>query len=90
MVVVMTSLTTSLQKELDDKGYLSLVKFTKYLKVHQPQAYISYPTALKLVAAGKLKAMRVGSSYRILKTEAERWVTEGNADTRFDGPYPTY
>ena len=86
----MTFSTTSLQRELDDKGYLSLVKFTKYLKVHQPHAYISYPTALKLVAEGKLKALHVGSSYRILKIEADRWVTGGNAESRFDGPYPTY
>lgn len=86
----MTSLTTNLQKELDDKGYLSLVKFTKYLKVYHPHAYISYPTALKSVANGRLKSMRVGNSYRILKTEAERWITDGNAESRFDGPYPTY
>lgn len=87
----MTSSTPpNLQRELERKGYLSLVKFTKYLKEYEPQAAISYPTALKLVREGKLNARRVGSMYRILRTEVARWVAEGNAGDRFGGAYPKF
>lgn len=86
----MISSKINLQHELERKGYLSLVKFTKYLKMYEPQAYISYPTALKLVNEGKLKAIRVGASYRVLRTEVVRWVAEGNWERRFDGSYPRF
>lgn len=76
----------SLQHELETKGYLSLVKFTKYLKEHHPEACVSYPTALKLVAEGKVRAIRIGSMYRITHVEVRRWVTHGNWEDEFPCP----
>lgn len=74
----MTSSTANLQRQLEDNGYLSLNKFVAYLKEYHPEAYISYPTAAKLVKEGKLKGFAVGRSYRISRVEVMRWVSEGN------------
>ena len=81
----------SLERELETRGYLSLNKFVKYLKLHHPVAAVSYPTALKLVEERKLRATMVGSQYRVSQTEAERWVTEGNWERKLNAsPYPNY
>lgn len=80
----------SLHRKLETQGYLSLNQFVKYLKEYQPQAAMSYPTALKLVAERKLRARIVGSQNRITYEEAQRWVAEGNYEHKFSGPYSTY
>lgn len=69
---------TSLDQELDDKGYLTLNKFVKYMKDFYPASAVSYPTAKRMIEAGKIRAQVRGSQLRILKSEVERWVAEGN------------
>lgn len=77
--------------QLESRGYLSLNKFVQYLKENHPGAYISYPTALKAVELGQLRARKVGSQYRITQTEAERWIAEGNWERKLNAsPYPDY
>ena len=70
--------SVNLRTELDRKGFLSLNKFLKFLKEFHPAASVSYPTALRLIRKGQLRAYPVGSSYRVTKDEANRWVREGN------------
>lgn len=81
--------TDSLTIELESKGYLSLQKFVKYLKDNHPHAAISYPTAVRLVKEGKLRAIRVGQQHRLLRKEVVRWVAEGNRESPSDSPEPT-
>mgnify|MGYP000110675730 CR=1 FL=1 len=77
--------------QLESRGYLSLNKFVKYLKENHPTAYVSYPTALKLVETNQLRARKVGAQYRISMEEASRWVTEGNWERKLNAsPYPDY
>lgn len=76
--------------QLETAGYLSLNQFVSYLQQYQPHAAVSYPTAVKLVRDGKIKANRIGNQWRILRREVERWVSEGNYDVDFSGPYPKH
>ena len=69
---------TSLQRALDLDGELSLNQFVQYLKEYAPGASMSYPTALKLIAAGKLQTIRRGNEHRIERPEVLRWIAEGN------------
>lgn len=78
----------SVLRKLETAGYLSLNQFVDYLASYAPEASISYPTALKLVTEGKIKARRVGSMWRIGRGEIERWVSEGNYDRTVYDPYP--
>lgn len=80
----------TLTYQLESRGYLSLNQFVKYLKENHPKASVSYPTALKLVEARKLKAVKFGSQYRVYEEEVERWVAEGNWERKFSSPYPSY
>lgn len=80
----------ALNRELETRGYLSLNKFVKYLKEFHPEASISYPTALKLVGEGKLKATMLGSHYRVSETEAKRWILEGNWERKLASPFSSY
>lgn len=80
----------SLSYKLETQGYLSLNQFVKYLKSDHPGASICYPTALKLVRDGKLRATMIGSHYRVTEAEARRWVAEGNWERKFSTPYKTY
>lgn len=81
-------MTGSLSNELEVNCYLPLNKFVKYLKETAPQASISYPTALKLVNEGKIKAQRVGSQLRINRVEIDRWIKQGNYDDSVDRNIP--
>lgn len=80
----------SLLRQLELDGYLSLSKFVRFLRENAPQASISYPTALKLVQEGKLKAVKLGSQYRITRSEAERWIAEGNWEGGLPSPNHPY
>ena len=82
-------MTISSIRELETKGYLTLSKFVQYLKDYAPEAYISYPTALKLVKQGKIRARRVGGPYRIGRGEVERWIAEGAWERDLSSPYST-
>ena len=70
----------ALNQELEMNGYLPLVKFVAYLKEFAPQASVSYPTALKYVKEGKLRALTIGTQHRITRLEIERWIAGGNFD----------
>jgi excisionase family DNA binding protein len=84
-------MSESLVYTLETRGYLSLNKFVKYLKANHPEAYVSYPTACKLVEEGKLGARRVGSQWRVSQAEAKRWIAEGNGERKLSAsPYPKY
>jgi excisionase family DNA binding protein len=78
---------SSLQRDLDRTGYLSLSKFVEYLREEHPYAYISYPTARMLVVEGRLRAVKIGKQYRIMRAEAERWIEEGNSEGGNLSPY---
>lgn len=75
-------------RQLEMQGYLSLNGFVDYLHNHAPEAAISYPTAVKLVSDGKIKARRVGGMWRVGREEIERWISEGNYDPISYSPYP--
>lgn len=79
----------NLQHKLEAQGFLSLNQFCQYLKEFEPTAYVSYPTALKLVNEGKIRAVKIGAHYRINRVEANRWVTEGNWERQLASPYST-
>lgn len=70
----------SLGHELQSVGYLSLNKAVQYLKENYPNKAISYPTALRLLDNGHLRAVRVGKMHRIEKQELDRFVEHGNRD----------
>lgn len=79
----------SLNKELEDKGYLTLNKFVAYLREFAPEASISYPTAMRLVHDGKIDANRIGNNWRICRAEVKRWVEIGNLERGlFPSPKP--
>lgn len=75
--------------ELESQGYLSLNKFVDYLRDEHPQAYVSYPTARKLVKEGKIRGTKVGKQFRINIDEVRRWVAEGNWERTLASPYST-
>lgn len=77
----------SLIRKLEQDGYLSLNQFVQFLKLHAPEATISYPTALKLVNEGKLRGIKHGSQWRIRRAEVDRWVAEGNWERSPTSPY---
>lgn len=77
-------------RQLEMRGYLSLNGFVDYLHAHAPEAAISYPTAVKLVGEGKIKARRVGGTWRIGREEIERWISEGNYEPTTYSPYPRF
>jgi hypothetical protein len=60
------------------RTHFSLRQFCEYLKDNYPIAAISYPVALRLVKANKIKAIKIGSQHRITITEALRFATDGN------------
>lgn len=66
--------------KLGKRGWLSLNEFVKYLKAEHPDHYVSYPTALSMVREGKIRALTVGSTYRIYQEEVTRYLREGNFD----------
>lgn len=76
---------SSLTAELELNGYLSLNKFVRFLKDVAPHASASYPTMLRYVRQGKLRAIPVGSQLRIPRTEVERWMREGNFEGEITG-----
>lgn len=81
---------TSPLRQLEMQGYLSLNKFVEYLRENAPEAAISYPTAVKLVAEGKIIARRMGGSWRIGRAEIDRWVSQGNYEPDTYSPYPKH
>lgn len=66
--------------KLAKNGWLSLNEFVKYLRTDFPEHYVSYPTALSMVRENKLRAITVGSSYRIYQEEITRYIRDGNYD----------
>lgn len=68
----------SLDHELHSSGYLSLSKAIRWLKMYQPAAAISYPTALKLIKNNQIMAIRIGDMHRISREELDRFVKYGN------------
>lgn len=57
---------------------LSLGNAVLYLKENYPDVAISYPTALKYIRLGYLRAIRVGKTYKIGLDELNRFATQGN------------
>lgn len=57
--------------ELTGRNWISLKRFAVL-------AEKSYPVCLKLVRAGKVRAIRVGGTYRIYEDEVRRFLREGN------------
>ncbi len=45
---------------------------------------VHYITALNYVRRGRLKAIKIGGQWRVLESELERFMTEGNL-TNFEG-----
>ena len=73
---------TSLDHEFYTKGYLSLQKFTKWLKQYHPIMQVSYPTARSMIDKGTLKALRVGKMHRISHAEGQRYIAHGKYENR--------
>ena len=73
-------MTLSSKGRLQRTGYLTLTKFVEYLRENHIGMYVSYPTALRLVHEGKIKARKVGGQYRITREEIERWVEHGERE----------
>ena len=67
----------SLDHELASRGWLSLNKALQWLKEYHPASTISYPTALKMISAGKINAERVGSTWRLSKRELDGLAAHG-------------
>lgn len=63
--------------KLADQGYLTAAGFVQYLKECHPILQISYPTLMRHIGAGKIKAIQVGGQTRISKDEIERYVQSG-------------
>ena len=70
----------SLSHELQSVGYLSLNKTLQFLKENYPSKAVSYPTALRLLENGHLKAVRIGSSWRLDQREINRFIEHGNRE----------
>ena len=71
-------MTSSAHNRLCAHGYLSVSGFVEYLKEFAPHMSMSYPTALRMIKDGSIRAVRVGSIHRVQRDEIERFVTQGN------------
>lgn len=93
-------MTTSLNDELEEHGFLSVHKTVKYIEQYHPIAKVSYGTLRKLIDEGRVIAVYPDQRYRtkIEKTEIERFIRDGplplKSDTRINSggeksPSPT-
>jgi hypothetical protein len=69
----------SLAHELQARGFLTLSKAINWLRAYHPESAISYPTALRMIAAEKLLSVKVGGQHRLSGRELARFVEHGNS-----------